>query len=167
MAAFQEDPAPWSAPDVQVEERALEGPHGSIPVRVYAPRGPVRCSLLWVHGGGFSGGSLDMNESHVVAGELAARGDAEVVAVDYRLAGESVRFPVPLDDVHAAWRWLWSRSTAAGIRASLGGASAGAALALATALRERDDGAPAPERLLLAYPFVHFPTRPAPTRTWR
>ncbi|MFI5938219.1 alpha/beta hydrolase fold domain-containing protein [Actinoplanes sp. NPDC051494] len=36
-------------------------------------------------------------------------------------------------------------------------ASAGAALALATAVRARDTGRRTPDVLLLAYPFVHFP----------
>jgi acetyl esterase len=40
---------------------------------------------------------------------------------------------------------------------ALGGASAGAALALATAIRARDDGRRQPDALLLAYPFAHFP----------
>lgn len=40
---------------------------------------------------------------------------------------------------------------------ALGGASAGAALALAAAIRLRDQGRWGPDRLLSAYPFVHFP----------
>ena len=157
MAAFQQDPGEWSLPDVRVEDRAVDGPHGRIPVRTYAPQARPRGALLWVHGGGFGSGSLDMRESHVVAAELAARSGSEVVTVDYRLAGDQVRYPVPADDVHAAWQWLHARSAAAGIPASLGGASAGAALALTAALRARDAGAPLPQRLLLAYPFAHFP----------
>jgi acetyl esterase len=146
----------WAHPDVVVAEVVVTGPHGPIPVRTYRPRhGECATSLLWVHGGGFRNGDLDMPEAHVVSGELAVRATAFVASVDYRLARDGVHYPVPLDDVHAAWSWL--RSEHPVTPAALGGASAGAALALATALRARDRGEPVPAALLLAYPFAHFP----------
>lgn len=155
-AAFDEDPAPWTLPEsVTVSDASVDGSHGPIPVRVYAPAEPT-AALLWVHGGGFQAGDLDMRESHVVSAELAARAGARVVSVGYRLAGAGVRFPVPLDDVQAAWRHL-RRETPEAVPAAIGGASAGAALALATTIRERDAGARLPAHLLLAYPFAHFP----------
>jgi acetyl esterase/lipase len=101
-----------------------------------------------------------MPESHLVAAELAVRADALVVSVGYRLVGEGVRYPVPIDDVHAAWRWLTEAEGAGPLppgTVALGGASAGAALALSAAIRLRDGGRRAPDALLLAYPFVHFP----------
>ncbi|PPH90522.1 alpha/beta hydrolase fold domain-containing protein [Rathayibacter sp. AY1D3] len=156
MAAFEEDPGAWSLPEgIDVVTETASGPHGPVPLRVYSPAAPER-ALLWVHGGGFAAGSIDMRESHVVAAELAHRARARVVSVDYRLAGPDVRYPVPLDDVHAAWRHL--RSTESGSTpVAMGGASAGAALALGAVLRERDAGARLPEHVLLAYPFAHFP----------
>ncbi|WP_416968728.1 alpha/beta hydrolase fold domain-containing protein [Streptomyces sp. 4F14] len=153
LAEFFRDPGEWTIPDgVQVEDRTVPGPHGDIPVRVYTPADPRR-TLLWLHGGGFMGGDLDMPEAHLVSAELASRAGASVVSVGYRLAVDGVRYPVPVDDAHAAWRWL--TQTYDGPTA-LGGASAGAALALSTALRAREDSCP--DALLLAYPFVHFPT---------
>ncbi|WP_329213026.1 alpha/beta hydrolase [Streptomyces sp. NBC_00683] len=139
------------------EDYAIDGPHGVIPLRIYRPATCPSSALLWMHGGGFRHGSIDMQEAHGVSAELAARATALVVSVDYRLAGDGVTFPVPLDDVYAAWKWLasFADSSEIGIRA-LGGASAGAALALAAALRGRDDSRPA-DRLLLAYPFAHYP----------
>lgn len=155
-AAFDEDPGPWSLPEsVTVSDASVDGPHGPIPVRVYTPAAPTS-ALLWVHGGGFQAGDLDMRESHVVSAELAARAGARVVSVGYRLASESVRYPVPLDDVQAAWRHLRDETPEA-VPAAIGGASAGAALALATTLRERDAAARLPAHVLLAYPFAHFP----------
>jgi acetyl esterase/lipase len=150
------DPAPWVPPDVAVADRAVDGPHGEIPVRVYTPPTDPTTLLVWLHGGGFAGGDLDMPESHVVASELAARAGAVVVAVGYRLARDGVRYPVPVDDVDAAWRWAVGGAFPAVGSAALGGASAGAAIALTVALRQRGSPA-APRRLLLAYPFVHFP----------
>jgi len=154
FAEFFSGPGEWSMPDVAVTDRTVPGPHGEIPVRVYTPAEPRR-ALLWLHGGGFMGGDLEMPEAHIVSAELAARAHASVVSVDYRLAVDGVRYPVPLDDAHAAWRWF--AGTYDGPLA-LGGASAGAALALSTALRARDRDEPRPDALLLAYPFVHFPT---------
>ncbi|PPF26821.1 acetyl esterase [Rathayibacter tritici] len=157
MAAFEEDPGPWSLPGgIVVSTEVAAGPHGPVPLRVYSPTAPER-ALLWVHGGGFAAGSIDMRESHVVAGELAARAQAHVASVDYRLAGADIRYPVPLDDVHAAWRHLRGRTREAQ-PVAIGGASAGAALALGAVLRERDSGACLPDHVLLAYPFAHFPT---------
>jgi acetyl esterase len=115
--------------------------------------------LLWLHGGAFVTGDLDMAEAHVVSAELASRG-AIVVSVDYRLASETVHYPVPLDDVHAAWRWFAEATNDLGTdprRLAIGGASAGANLAAAVAMRVRDDSGILPTVMLLAYPVVHFP----------
>jgi acetyl esterase/lipase len=97
----------------------------------------------------------------VVAAELAARAGAVVASVEYRLATETVRYPVPLDDVHAAWLWFAGAAAELGAepaRAWIGGASAGANLAAAATLRSRDAGEPLPAGMLLAYPAMHFPT---------
>ena len=168
MARFTEffvDPAEPDMPDVAIEDDVIAGPHGDIGIRVYRPRGDARRSLVWAHGGGFTSGDLDMPEAHRVSAELAARADALVVSVGYRLATDVIHYPIPVDDVCAAWLWLTegegrallSSGTTGPGTIGLGGASAGAALALATALRLRDQGRRGPDRLLLAYPFVHFP----------
>jgi acetyl esterase/lipase len=100
-----------------------------------------------------------MPEAHVVSAEMAARG-AVVASVDYRLATETLRYPAPLDDVDAAWRWFCS---AAGYlrtdssRLGIGGASAGGNLAAAATMRARDGAALLPTAMLLAYPLLHFP----------
>lgn len=163
MARFTEffaDPADPGMPDVAIEDDVIAGPHGDISIRIYRPRGEARCSLVWAHGGAFTGGDLDMPEAHRVSAELAARAGALVVSVGYRLATDVIRYPVPVDDVCAAWLWLTEgegRALLPSGTTGLGGASAGAALALATAVRLRDQGRGGPDRLLLAYPFVHFP----------
>ncbi|RRR98741.1 alpha/beta hydrolase [Glycomyces terrestris] len=148
----------WDTAGLDVEDTAVPGPHGPVPVRTYRPAGDLAGAILWAHGGGFGHGDLDMPEGHVVAAELARRARAFVVSVDYRLAdGETVRYPVPVDDVHAAWTWLAARDEAAAGPAAVGGASAGAALAIATALRARDTGPRPADAMLLAYPFAHYP----------
>lgn len=156
LAEYGADPVPWVSPDVVVADRTIHGPHGEVPVRVYTPPTDPTTLLVWLHGGGFANGDLDMPESHIVATELAARAGAIVVAVGYRLAQDGVRYPVPVDDADAAWRWAVESGFPAIGCYALGGASAGAAIALGVALRQRATSA-TPHRLLLAYPFVHFP----------
>ncbi|HWS37915.1 MAG TPA: beta-galactosidase [Actinoplanes sp.] len=152
----------------------VAGPHGAIPVRVFEPAGAAGTVLVWAHGGGFRHGALGMPESDHVGAELARRANAIVFSVGYRLAVDGVRYPVPADDVHAVWEWVAARDDLPA-RKAIGGASAGAALALTSALRTRDfaiegdkagmkggkgeegrEGA-GPDLILLAYPFVHFP----------
>ncbi|SMG18387.1 alpha/beta hydrolase [Agreia pratensis] len=162
-AEFFTDPAPYEIPrSVDVRDEVVPGPHGPIPVRLYRvvdASAPLP-ALLWNHGGGFVGGDLDMNESHVVSAELAARSGALVVAVGYRLANAGVRHPIPLDDVEAAWLWLVAHAAELGVdarRITIGGGSAGANLAAAAVVRLRRTGGPIPAALLLAYPALHFP----------
>ncbi len=164
MDEFYRDPQPWTPPsDVDIADDTAPGPHGPVPVRIYRPtQGKSGRALVWVHGGGFASGDLDMLEAHMVSAELAARSGAVVFSVGYRVAANGVQYPVPLDDVQAAWHWVATGyPVAAGSEnftsVALGGASAGAALALATAQRLRDSGEATPAALLLAYPFLHYP----------
>ncbi len=162
LLAFGAPVGGYRPPGAEVMQRSIDGPHGAIPVRVYRP--PARAGvspapgLVWAHGGAFVAGDLDMPEADVVARELCALTRGTVVSVDYRLAVDGVHFPVPHDDVVAAWRWTSEHCGALGIdprRLSLGGASAGANLAAGAALRARDEGRALPWRLLLAYPVLH------------
>lgn len=156
MREYTGDALAWDTTGIAVEDTAIEGPHGPIPLRLYRPEGPLNGAVLWCHGGGFRYGDLDMHEGHVVSIELARRAGVAVASVDYRLAEGPVKYPVPIDDVHAAWEWWCGRHADDG-PIGLGGASAGAALALSTALRTRDTGGRAADVLLLAYPFTHYP----------
>lgn len=159
MDEFYRDDEPWSAPSgVEITDAVAPGPHGDVPVRVYRAAAPSRRALVWAHGGGFASGDLDMGEAHVVAAELCARSGATVISVGYRLATEDVRYPIPVDDVAAAWRWAAALEPSGGFEGvALGGASAGGALALSAGLRLRDERETRFDGLYLAYPFVHFP----------
>jgi len=134
---------------VEVRELAVARTGGSVGVRLFAPRTP-RSLLVWAHGGGFSGGSLDMPESHEVGRALAEAGHA-VASVDYRLVGRGVAFPAPHDDVSAALAWALS---GAEVPVFAGGASAGGNLAAGAALRLLREGRP-PAGVMLAYPLLH------------
>lgn len=154
--------------EVRIDEQVIAGPHGPIPVRIYEPQHP-RAGLVWAHGGAFAFGGLDQAESDWVARGLADRGVA-VVAVDYRLAPipawfaeatghpvrDGVHFPVPVDEVAMAFEQAPDlvQSITSGAW-SLGGASAGAALAVGAAMSLRDRGVPTPSSLVLAYGLFH------------
>lgn len=140
-----------------ITDRIASRAGSAVTVRVYAPSDP-EVALLWVHGGGFRGGSLDMPEADWVARRLADRGTL-VASVDYRLVTDVVRYPDPSDDVLTAWELLLAHSE--GLLAHMGGASAGANLALGAALRLRDAAQPAPRSIVLAYPTLHADQRDA------
>ncbi|MFJ8794353.1 alpha/beta hydrolase [Streptomyces sp. NPDC102462] len=162
----------YEVPEVGVRTASAPGPHGEVPVRVYTPdaAGPEAGSqpgpgLVWMHGGAFLGGSVDMPEADWVARELALRARAVVVSVDYRLAVGGVTYPVPHDDVVAAVRWVRDHGLTLGIdpeQVYAGGASAGANLATGAALKLRDEDQWQPRHLVLAYPGMH-PVNPPPS----
>lgn len=133
-------------PDVSVEENSVASFDGyQVPFRVYRPdsvsdKSPL---LIWMHGGAFMGGGLDMPEAQVTAFELAHRAKATVVSIDYRLCTDDIKFPTPQRDALAVA--LWALSPKAGLtynsdRVFLGGGSAGACLSGSLALMLRDRG---------------------------
>jgi acetyl esterase/lipase len=129
-------------------------------MRIYVPEGDMsgRPMLVWMHGGARVWGGLDDSEADSTSREVAVRGDAVIVSVDYRLATDGVRYPAPLDDVIAAYRWARDNADSLGAdskRITLGGASAGGNLAAGAALRLPDKGDPLPVALALAYPALH------------
>lgn len=133
-------PARAMPPGPPAVERVVEAGGRRVPVRILAPQsGVARGVCLDIHGGGFYLGS-------------AARGDARnrrladalgvaVVSVDYRLAPEDP-WPAAPDDCETAALWLLgqARSIFGTTRLAIGGASAGATLAMTTLLRLRDRG---------------------------
>ncbi|MBP1133787.1 acetyl esterase/lipase [Arthrobacter sp. PvP023] len=169
LEAFSAGTAPYQAPDVAVRTVDVPGPNGPVPVRIYG--GPSDGgaaadgvsdgglpALVWLHGGGFAGGGLDMREADQLAREVAARSGGIVLSVDYRLARDGVHFPVPHEDVLAAWLWAVEHAEELGAEPRtlcLGGASAGGNLAVGAALYLKDSGHQLPAKLVLAYPFLH------------
>jgi len=120
--------------------------------RLYAPvsdRGlPV---LLYLHGGGFTIGSIDTHD--VLCRELARLAGCMVVSLDYRLAPEH-RFPTASNDAWDALNWLAAEAGRLGAdpaRLAVGGDSAGGTLAAVNAILARDAGLPLALQLLI-YP---------------
>ncbi len=173
---FSGDPEP---PVATVRDLAFDGPHGPVPVRVYRPAATVggptvdgaatdaddaddtdaddtegARTLVHFHGGGWALGTLDSVDG--ICRELATRAAAVVISVDYRLAPEHP-FPVAVDEAAAAVDWAVDVAASFGgdpDRIGVSGTSAGATLALATALRFREfDGPPLAGQFLL-YPIA-------------
>ncbi|MBN2386264.1 MAG: alpha/beta hydrolase [Anaerolineales bacterium] len=106
--------------------------------------------ILYLHGGGYTLGSLDTHRGLVARIALASR--ARLLQIDYRLAPEHP-FPAALEDAQKAYHWmLWQGVPVPGL--VLGGDSAGGGLALATALSLRDAGEALPAALFLLSPWT-------------
>ncbi|MEG9861898.1 MAG: alpha/beta hydrolase [Parvularculales bacterium] len=141
---------------VTITQSSIEGPGGSLPVRLYRPTNIAGQlpGLLYFHMGGCVIGNLDT--CHVFCSMLAARGELAVTSVDYRLAPEH-SFPAPVEDALAAWRWFTSHGESLGIdttRLGVGGDSAGGYLSAVLAQQMKATNGPLPQLQLLIYPVV-------------
>ena len=155
-AARQAAPAAPPDPDVVIASVLVDRPGGPpVSVRTYHPAAcdDDRGSLVWFHGGAYCIGSAEYEDS--TCSQLSKRTGATVVSVDYRLAPEDP-FPAGFDDcVHVVEQV--AAGALEGVPAgpvAVGGASAGAGLAAATAHFARDNAGPELVFQLLLYPFL-------------
>lgn len=151
-SATQPDPQPVAA----VEELAVPGPAGNVPVRSYRPQGisadAVLPALVYYHGGGHTIGDLDTHDT--LCRELCNQSGYAVFSVDYRLGPEH-KFPAAVDDSFAALHWIATNAGRLSIdtgKLAVGGDSAGGNLAAVMSLLARDQGGPAIAFQLLIYP---------------
>jgi acetyl esterase len=135
-------------PELRVEDRDIDGPAGSIGIRIYWPptnpdhsahrfRPPV---VLYFHGGGFVTGDLDTRDG--TCRQHAVGADAVVVSVDYRLAPEHP-YPAAVEDAWAATLWFAEHGPEIGAdatRMAVAGDSAGGNIAAVIAQQTRDNG---------------------------
>ena len=152
-------PPPRTTQVASVEDRTISGVaesgNVSVPVRIYQPDRTTRTgALLYIHGGGFTVGSLDGVDElcRIIADEACCA----VVSVDYRLAPEHP-FPAAVIDVRVAYDWLRANAAELGVAPSqlaVGGDSAGGGLAASLCLDLRRRGIAQPMMQLLAYPAV-------------
>ena len=123
----------------------IASPGGPMKLLVLQPKGPApapgRTGVLWIHGGGYITGMLEMvYMSRAV--DLVRHCGAVVVSPDYRLSGKAP-YPAALMDCHSALVYLKDHAAALGVRDDqlmVGGESAGGGLAAALCLYERDRG---------------------------
>jgi acetyl esterase len=119
--------------------------------RLYAPSHDKLPVLLFLHGGGFTIGSVQTHD--ILCRELARLSGAAVLSLDYRLAPEHA-FPTAANDAWDALQWLAAQGDKLGLdtqRIAVGGDSAGGTLAAVCALWARDAELPLALQLLF-YP---------------
>jgi len=127
-----------------------DAPLAGVPTRTYVPRGEVRGTLVYCHGGGWVVGDLDTHDH--LCRRLADEGTQRVIAVHYRRAPEH-RFPAAVHDAVRVFRALSERDR----RVAIGGDSAGGNLAAVACQVLRDEGdVVRPAFQLLIYPATDF-----------
>lgn len=134
------------------DQTATRPDGGGVPVRVYAPVSDQPLgALLYFHGGGFTGGTID-------AGDMRCRVLADwagivVVNVGYRLAPADP-FPAAVDDAWGATKWVHDNGASLGVdpaRVAVGGDSAGGNLAAVVTHLAKQRGLP------LAFQYLVYP----------
>lgn len=127
----------------------------AVPVRSYTPEGEAWATLVWAHGGSFMRGTLDWAEADWASRRFAEAGML-VYSVDYALASSTVKAPAPGNDLAAVLAWAAANGEGPLV---VGGASAGAHLAVLAALAQADLAAVgegrAVDALILEYPTLH------------
>jgi acetyl esterase len=128
-----------------VDEHLLAVPGGRIRLRTYRPSAEPGLPIhVLFHGGGWWLGSIDEDVVDATCRERCVGARCVVVCVDYRLAPEH-RFPTAVEDCFAALVWSHAHASEIGgdpDTISVGGVSAGANLAAATAIATRDRQGP-------------------------
>lgn len=127
-----------------------------VKVRVYTPGNNTnnRKCMIFIHGGGFFGGDLDVVENPCKA--IADKANTVVISVDYRLAPENP-FPSGLDDCFKVVKYVYNNSHEFNIdkeKITIAGDSAGGNIAAVCALRDRDLNMKIIKYTALIYPVV-------------
>src|ERR1700729_3477196 len=150
---------PWP-PVGAVATLVLPGPHGSITVRRHTPSSPGSFpsgALVYIHGGGFTYGTLD--EFEVPMRLIAERAGIPTYIVEYQLAPEA-KYPVQIEEIEYVVRWLFDNAAAQGIdpaKIGVGGDSAGGNMTCVIALKLRDEDGPAWRSRCRCSPKRRFP----------
>ncbi len=141
----------------KIEDGELPGPCGSLPIRIYSPRGAADDrlpGLIYFHGGGGVFGSVVTHDG--LCRMLSNTSGCRVISVDYRLAPEH-RFPAAFDDSYAATEEIFARAPTLALdpdRIAIGGDSAGGGLAAAVCQRAKQEKGPKIALLLLLCPAL-------------
>ncbi|CAM3306656.1 alpha/beta hydrolase [Nocardioides dubius] len=131
----------------QVQELTVGHGGRQVPIRVYRPADVAEPDgvLLWLHGGGFALGGLELGDD--LSRRLCNATGLAVVNVDYAVAPERP-FPAGLHDCLAVLGWIRGAPSeldgCATSRVVVAGDSAGGNLAMVLSQLCRDQGLPAP-----------------------
>ena len=114
------------------------------------PEADSETVILYLHGGGYTTGSLKSHRHMVAQAGREAR--ARTMALEYRLAPEHP-FPAAVEDAVAGYRFLLSRGFSPN-RIAVAGDSAGGGLTVALLVSLRDAGLPLPACAWCISPWV-------------
>lgn len=109
-----------------------------------------RC-VLYLHGGGYTRGSITSHQE--LASRVAAAAGGRALLVEYRLAPEHA-FPAAVDDAVGAATWLLDSAGQDPASLVIAGDSAGGGLTVSTMLALRDAGRPLPACAVLMSPWL-------------
>jgi len=133
--------------DVRVEAAAANGVSAEWTA---TPEADSEKVILYLHGGGYTTGSLKSHRHMVAQAGREAR--ARTMALDYRLAPEHP-FPAAVEDAVIGYRFLLSRGFSAN-RIAVAGDSAGGGLTVALLVSLRDAGLPLPACAWCISPWI-------------
>ncbi|WP_315070577.1 alpha/beta hydrolase [uncultured Microbacterium sp.] len=155
LVAQVAEPGPQVA-DKQIVSIPVED--GTIDIAIYRPSldDGLLPAHLYFHGGGWVAGTGLSPFTDIIGRERAVGGRCVAITVDYRKAPEH-QYPAGLNDCQAALHWVVEHASEIGVDTSIitvGGGSAGANLAAALCIKNRDEGGPAIALQLLEVPAV-------------
>lgn len=124
--------------------------HGVPGEWIAAPGADPATVVYYLHGGGYTIGSINSHRSMI--SRISRASGARALAIDYRLAPENP-YPAGLEDALTAYRWLLAQGVESG-QIVIAGDSAGGGLAVATLIALRDAGDPLPAAACLISPWT-------------
>lgn len=142
----------------EVRNLSIDGPGGTIRLRLYRPASGRRPLAMFFHGGGFMVANLDTHDA--LCRQIAHRSGAAVLAVDYRLAPEH-KFPAAPQDCLRATDWALAHADELEVdidRFVLVGESSGGNLSAVVAQQLRDAGGAQPALQVMIYPMLDAAT---------
>jgi acetyl esterase len=143
---------PVSAPDVEIEDRTVDG----VPVRIVRPAGATGALpvILYIHGAGWVFGNAHTHGRLI--SELAVGAGAAVVFPEYSLSPEA-RYPVAIEQSFAVATWIANAGADHGLdptRVAVAGDSVGGNMTAALTLLAKERGGVHFVQQVLFYPVT-------------
>lgn len=124
-----------------VTNRVVKTAKRDTPIRIYYPKTegdhPV---FIWIHGGGFVLGSIEVYDS--ICRSITNNADCAVVAIEYGLSPEH-KFPEPVEECYQVAKWVFENAEGLKIKPdkiAIGGDSVGGTLSAVISQLSRDRG---------------------------
>ncbi len=163
----------WDNKDITKREivtvyNHIKGKNGDIPIRIYTPKenkGKMPC-LIFFHGGGFIGGTVDVVENPCKA--MADKANAVVISVDYRLAPENP-YPKGFVDCFDVVKYAYNNPSELNIdkeKICVSGDSSGGNLAAVCSLKDRNENTNMIKYQALIYPVVILTNKKGQEYNW-